>query len=163
MPDVELIGEDGKVVRLSSFRGKALAFTFIFTRCPLPDYCPRMSNYFGSARQLLLADKAAPANWQLLSISFDPEHDTPEVLRTYAGGLRAGNPDRWLFATAPQDQLKAVAPRLDLMVKRDGESFQHNLRTVVLDTRGRIHKQLDGNEWAPKDLAGALAEAARVK
>lgn len=163
VPDVELLSEEGKRVRLADYRGKALAFTFIFTRCPLPDYCPRMSNYFLTARQQLLADKAAPANWQLLSISFDYEHDSPEILRNYGNNLRAGNPDRWLFALAPKASLDVLAPRLDLMVKKDGDSYQHNLRTVVLDPKGRIHKQLDGNEWTAKDLSSAVAEAAKVK
>lgn len=162
LPDVELLDENGRRVRLSSFRGRALALTFIFTRCPLPDYCPRMGNHFARARELLRADRTLPDRWQLLSISFDAAHDTPEILRNYARALRGDAPDAWLFAAAPPEALATIAPRVDLMVRREGESFSHNLRTVVLDPRGRVHKQLDGNEWTPADLAAAIDSAVRV-
>jgi len=150
LPDYELIAETGKTIRFSDFRGKALAFTFIFTRCPLPDYCPRMGNNFAKARELILANTNAPTNWQFLSISFDPEFDKPAVLSSYADFYRKDNADRWLFASAPMSSLAQLVPRLNLMVNREaGGSISHNLRTVVLDPRGRIHRQFDGNQWPP--------------
>lgn len=161
LPDYELMAETGKAIRFSDFRGKAVAFTFIFTRCPLPDYCPRMGNNFAKARELILATTNTPTNWQFLSISFDPDFDQPVVLSSYANFYRKDNADRWLFAAAPMKSLAELAPRLDLMVNREaGGSISHNLRTVVLDPQGRIHRQLDGNEWTPKQLAEALTEAA---
>ena len=81
LPDYALTAEDGKQIHISDFRGKALAFTFFFTRCPLPDYCPRMNNNFEQARKILLTDANAPTNWQFLSISFDPGFDTPQCCR----------------------------------------------------------------------------------
>jgi protein SCO1/2 len=164
VPDYELLAEDGRTVRFSDFRGQAVAFTFIFSRCPLPDYCPRMGNNFAATRDLLRTNAPASTNWQFLSISFDPEYDRPEVLRVYARSYRHDNPDRWLFVTASQKVLRTFAPELDLMLaKEEGGSISHNLRTVVLDPLGRIHKLFNGNRWTPEELAGALQEAAQVK
>ncbi|MFO1512164.1 MAG: copper-binding protein [Verrucomicrobiota bacterium] len=161
LPDYELTAETGKAIRFSNFQGKAVAFTFIFTRCPLPDYCPRMGNNFAKARELMLANANAPTNWQFLSISFDPDFDQPVVLSSYANFYRKDNPDRWLFAAAPMTSLVQLAPRLDLMINREpGGSISHNLRTVVLDTQGRIARQFEGNRWTPEELTEALAAAA---
>jgi len=161
LPDYALTAEDGKPVHISDFRGRALAFTFFFTRCPLPDYCPRMNNNFAQTRKILLADAHAPTNWQLLSISFDPGFDTPAVLANYASVYRGEDASRWLFASAPTNVLADAALRLDLMIMRQGNNISHNLRTVVLDPAGRIYKQFDGNQWTPQQLADAIAQAAR--
>ena len=161
LPDYELAAEDGKPIHLSNFRGKVLAFTFFFSRCPLPDYCPRMNNNFEATRKILLADTNAPTNWQFLSISFDPGFDTPEVLVNYASVYRGEDTNRWLFASAPTNVLADAAVRLDLMVMRQGNNISHNLRTVVLDARGGIYRLFDGNQWTPQELADAMREAAR--
>lgn len=164
LPDYELLAEDGRPVRFSDFRGQALAFTFIFSRCPLPDFCPRMGNNFARARELILAQPNAPTNWQFLSISFDPEFDTPAALRSYAQLYRHDNPDRWRFAAAPLTVLSKLAPELDLMFAREASgSISHNLRTVVLDPQGRIHQQFDGNQWTPDALAKSLLAAASLR
>lgn len=164
VPDYELLAEDGRTVRFSDFRGQAVAFTFIFTRCPLPDFCPRMGNNFATTRDLIRTNAAAGTNWQFLSISFDPEYDSPEVLRVYARSYRHDHPDRWLFVTASQKVLQTFAPELDLMLaKEEGGSISHNLRTVVLDAQGRIYKLFNGNRWTPEELAEAIQEAAKLK
>lgn len=161
LPDSKLTAENGKIVQFSDFQGKVVALTFIFTRCPLPDFCPRMGNNFATARELLLAKPNAPTNWQFLSISFDPDFDKPSVLSRYAEFYRKGNTDRWLFAAAPVRSVSEMAARLDLMVFREANgAISHNLRTVVLDPRGRIHRQFNGNEWTPEELADAVLEAA---
>jgi protein SCO1 len=162
LPDYELLAENGKTIRFSDFRGKALAFTFFFTRCPLPDFCPRMSGNFTKARELIRAAPNAPTNWLFLSVSFDPEFDRPAVLSNYANLYRHNDTNGWLFAAAPAGSLAALAPRLDLMIHHESDgSISHNLRTVVLDPQGRIHRQLDGNQWTPQELVQALVEAAR--
>jgi len=161
LPDYALTAEDGKQIHISDFRGKVLAFTFCFTRCPLPDYCPRMNNNFEQARKILLADTNAPTNWQFLSISFDPGFDTPEVLSQYANFYRGEDTNRWLFASAPTNVLADAAVRLDLMIMRQGNNISHNLRTVVLNPQGHIYKQFDGNQWTPQQLADAITQAAR--
>jgi len=158
LPDYELLGEDGKRLHFSDFRGRALAFTFFFTRCPLPDYCPRMNQNFAETRKLLATN--ATTNWQLLCISFDAEFDRPEMLRNYASTYRGNRTDRWWFAAAATNVLAELAPRLDLMIMHEGAGISHNLRTVVLDTNGIIFRQFAGNDWTPQQLADALVQAA---
>ena len=161
LPDAEFLSESGQPIHLKDFRGRALAITFFFTRCPLPDYCPRMNKHFREARDLLLVRPNAPTNWTFLCVSFDAGFDTPAVLRSQAQFYRGTNTTGWLFASASQEVLSDVAPGIDLMVMKEGESFSHNLRTVVLDPQGRIFKQFDGNQWTPEQLADAMTEAAR--
>ena len=163
LPDYPLTAEDGKQIRFSDYRGRVLAFTFFYTRCPLPDYCPRMNNNFEQTRKILMAGASAPTNWQFLSVSFDYGFDTPETLKNYADVYRGGNSDRWLFAAAPTNALARLAPQLDLMIMRRGEDIlSHSMRTVVLDPQGRIFRQLDGNQWTPQELADAMTQAVRV-
>jgi protein SCO1/2 len=163
LPDAELLAEDGRTIKLSEFQGRALAFTFIFTRCPLPDYCPRMNQHFNRARELLLQRPGGPTNWQFLSISFDPEFDNPGVLHRYAYSFRGSSADRWLFAAAPTNVMASFVNQLDFRFANEGGSFLHNLRTVVLDPQRRIHRQFDGNKWKATELAEALAEAAALQ
>jgi len=160
LPDGELVTEDQHHIHFSDLRGNAVAFTFFFTRCPLPNYCPLMNRNFYQVRTLLLSGTNAPANWQLLSISFDPEFDTPQVLSDYAVEFRGTNTAHWLFADATTNTLAGLAPRLGLMVMRQGDNLSHNLRTVVLDPQGRIYRQFNGNQWTAQQLADALLKAA---
>jgi len=162
LPDAELLSEDGRTIKLSDFKGRALAFTFIFTRCPLPDYCPRMNQHFNRARNLLLQRPGGPTNWQFLSISFDPDFDKPGVLTRYAYSYRGQNANRWLFAAAPTNVMASMVSQLDFRFANEGGSFLHNLRTVVLDSQGRIYRQFDGNKWKAEELAEALAQAAEL-
>ena len=161
LPDYALTPEDGRQIHFSDYRGKALAFTFFYTRCPLPDYCPRMNNNFSETRKILMADASAPTNWQFLSISFDAQFDTPSVLLNYASVYRGEDTNRWLFASASTNELADAARRLDLVILFQDGNITHNLRTVVLDPQGRIYKQFDGNQWTPLQLAGAITGAAR--
>jgi protein SCO1/2 len=163
LPDAELTSESGGAIRFSEFRGRAVAFTFFFTSCPLPDYCPRMNKNLSAARKILLADSNAPQNWQLLSISFDSDFDKPQILGGYASFYRGQDTNRWLFAVASTNTLARLAPKLDLNVWRENGVLSHNLRTVVLDPDGKIFKQFDGNDWTPPQLADAISAAARQK
>lgn len=162
MPDAEFLAEDCRVVKLSDFHGSALAFTFIFTRCPLPEFCPRMNQHFSRARELLLQRSTGPTNWQFLSISFDPEFDTPGVLQRYAQGQRGSNAERWLFAVAQTNVTAMLGRQIDFRFAKDGGSFAHNLRTVVLDGKRRIQCEFEGSKWKPEELAQAMTEAAQI-
>lgn len=161
LPNCALTAEDGREIHYSDFRGKALAFTFFYTRCPLPNYCPLMNRNFEAARALILARHDAPTNWEFLSISFDPDNDTSQVLANYGNFYRQGDSSHWLFASAPTNSLAVLALALDLMVIHQGSAISHNLRTVVLDPQGRIYHQFDGNQWTPEQLANAMVQAAR--
>jgi protein SCO1/2 len=160
LPDQPLLDEDGRGTTISDFKGRSVAITFIFTRCPLPNFCPRMSTQFQQARNSLLTQSLAPTNWQFLTLSFDPEFDTPSVLKHYARNYRGQNPDRWLFASADTNVMTNFSNQLDLRFTKDSGVFVHNLRTIVLDAQGRIYKQFDGNSWKADELVRCLIEAA---
>jgi len=161
LPDYGFTDENDRPVRFSDFRGRAVAFTFFFTTCPLPDYCPRMNRNFSEARALLAAATNAPANWQFLSLSFDAALDTPPVLSGYARFYRGADTNRWLFAVASSNTLASLAPKLDLSIWREGGILSHNMRTVVLAPDGTIARQFDGNQWTPQALADAILAAAK--
>jgi protein SCO1/2 len=158
-PDGELVSEDERHVRFSDFRGRTVAVNFFFTRCPLPDFCPRMNREFAEARKLLPPAPQGKTNYLFLSVSFDPETDTPERLAAYARMYRDDGPEQWLFAAATPEALAHLPRRLGLSLQRQGDGITHNLRTVVLDPQGRVYRQFDGNNWTPEDLAGAMKEA----
>jgi len=149
------------LVRLADFRGHPVAFTFFFTTCPLPDYCPRMNRNFAEARSILATATNAPTRWQLLSISFDSGFDTPQRLASYAQVYRGNDSAHWLFLVASTNTLAGLAPKVDLSFWQEGGSFSHNLRTVVLNAQGKIFRQFDGNDWTPQQLANAITDAAR--
>jgi protein SCO1/2 len=161
LPDFTLTNELGRTLRLSDFRGRVLAFTFIFTRCPYPDFCPRMTDHFARAQKALSEQANAPENVKFLSISFDPEHDTPDLLRAYAE-RHAYDPERWSLATGAWDQLEPLTAHFGLIFGRDvpPEKMEHNLRTVVVRPSGKIHAILPSNEWEVEDLVREIRAAA---
>lgn len=159
VPDYVLTDESGRSIRLDQFKGNALALTFVFTRCPVPDFCRRMSSNFAEAGEQLAARKS-PRNWHLLSISFDPEFDTPAELKRY-GERYPHDPERWTFATAQMSVIDPLAGRFGLVVRRNGSELDHNLRTAVIDTEGRLRKIFVGNEWTPDDLVREMVKATR--
>jgi len=163
VPEVGFRLETGEAVQISRWRGKAVALTFIFTRCPLPDFCPRMNRHFQEARELLAnsVSVGGPTNWMFLSLSFDSDFDQPAVLKTYASQYREKDADGWLFGVLGPSGVAMVKPAFDLMVGREAGGFSHNLRTVVIDPSGKVFRQWDGNRWTPQDLAGAMTEACR--
>ena len=161
LPDFEFTGEDGKTFHFANFRGSAVAFTFFFTSCPLPEFCPRMNKNFAEARKILATDTNAPANWEMLSISFDSIFDTPEIISGYAHFYRGDDTNRWRFCVASTNTMAGLAPKVDLNVWREGGSISHNLRTVVLDGNGKISHQFDGNDWTPQELADTIRAAAK--
>lgn len=161
LPEYHFTNETGKAISLSQLKGQALAITFIFTRCPLPDFCPRMSGNFAETQKSLLASSDAPANWRLLTISFDPDFDTPPVLKGYARRYGA-DPRHWNFLTGDLVEITAIAEQFGQMFWRDQGSLNHNLRTVVVDASGRVRKILQGNTWTSSELAAELMAAARV-
>jgi protein SCO1/2 len=162
VPDYVLTNELGQRISLGQFRGKALGLTFIFTRCPYPKFCPRQCTLFAEGLRRLASAPGGPTNWHLLSVSFDPQHDTPPVLRDYAQRYQY-DPARWTFATGSLIDIDALTEQFGMLFARDGELFSHNLRTVVLDARGRVYTNIVGNTWTAEDLVAAMTEAARVR
>jgi protein SCO1/2 len=161
LPDATLVDQDGGAFRLSTLRGAPLLITFIYTRCPLPDFCPRMDRHF-QALQRAIKLGAVPAGTRLLSVSFDPEYDTPTVLKAHAK-LVGADPRIWTFATAPKPQIETFAGRLGLSVVREADTqvLTHNLRTAIVDQEGRLVTVLGGNEWTPEQAVAVLRQLRR--
>ena len=162
-PDAELLDEHERAIRFSQFRGQAVAFSFFFTRCPLPDFCPLMNKNFSAARRALTADKNGATNWMFLSVSFDAEFDSPAMLAGYATSYRGDDPSHWLFASASPATMTSLAPQIDFMFARDNGGFSHNLRTVVLDAQGRIQHVFTGNKWSNTELVEEMKSAMQAK
>lgn len=164
VPDYRFTDQDGRAVSLKGLRGNAVALTFIFTRCPYPDFCPRMSREFAEAQRALLARANAPANWRLLSLSFDPDYDTPATLKAYAARQQA-DPARWSFLTGTIADIDALTEQFGLSFTRDasGVNFSHNLRTAVIDAAGRVQRILVGNQWQSSELVEELVKAAQAQ
>lgn len=160
LPDCILTNQAGRQIRLSDFRGKALAFTFIFTRCPFPVYCPRMNNNLSKAQKELASWKG-DTNWHLISISFDPEYDTPERLSKYATTYRY-NPEHWSFATGNLDDIRGLGESFGLMFYKNKGTIEHNVRTVVINPGGRVQRIFPGNDWSADELVTEVKRASRA-
>jgi len=158
VPDFPLINQDGKRIHLHQYHGQALLLTFIYTRCPLPDYCPLMSKNFGKILEEVRAHPELSHSTHLLSISIDPEYDKPAVLRAY--GLDcAGSPHafkHWDFASGTPDQVRAVADFFGLKYWTDGGQIVHALVTALISLDGRVVKIYRGNEWQPAQVVSDL-------
>lgn len=164
LPRYVLTNQFGRAFSTDEFKGRALAITFIFTRCPFPTFCPRMSENFAEVQRRLLARAGGPTNWHLLTVSFDPDFDTPEVLRRYAEA-RGADPAHWTFATGDLVDVTALGEQFGLEFWRDaaGGGINHNLRTVVVDARGRVQTIWPVNKWTPEQLEAELLRAATAR
>ena len=158
VPDIAFTDETGRPRPLSSYRGTYTLLTFIYTRCPLPDYCPRMNAHFAAVQRGLKADARLGGGVRLLSVSFDPGFDTPAILAAKAKEVGA-DPALWHFVTAPRDLVDAFGAKLGLNVLRegaDGSNITHNLRTVLLDRNGTLARTYNGKDWSPDEVIGDL-------
>lgn len=162
IPDITLVNQNGRRVNLKQFRGKPVLLTFVYTRCPFPDYCLRMSSNFARVLQQLQKNPAAFANAQLLSISIDPEHDKPAVLREY-GGRYVGRVDpefqHWQFASGSPEQVRKAAEFFGLAYNAKDGQIVHGLSTVLIGKDGKVLKVYSGNAWRPDDVAADMIAA----
>jgi len=162
MPDVALVDQDGKPLRLADYHGKAVALTFVFTRCPLPDFCPLMMKKFAAAHANLAKDAALASRTHLLTISFDTKHDTPDVLRAFGKPFqKTATPfAHWTLATGKEEAIRELGGALGLDYMEEDRSFTHNLRTAVLDREGKLRRLFRGSDWTPEELVAELKAAA---
>jgi protein SCO1/2 len=149
VPDFTLTDQAGKPVSLSRFAGKVVAVTFIYTSCPLPDFCFRLSNNFGRIQKRFQAKMGS--DLVLLSISFDPVHDTPEVLAKYASTWKA-DPNSWHFLTGSSADVKAVCRRFGLNFWPDEGTLAHSMHTLVVDREGKLAANVEGNQFSAEQL-----------
>ncbi|MFZ0808002.1 MAG: SCO family protein [Candidatus Sulfotelmatobacter sp.] len=166
VPDFAFTNQNGKRITLHQYRGKVLLVTFIYTRCPFPDFCPRMSANFDEVYKQFGANPSF-AGTRLLSVSFDPEHDTPKVLRDYAYSVAhthdAALFSKWQFASASRADLPNVATFFGLIATPEGGMITHNLSTTVIGPDGKIVRWYHGSDWQPSDLIKDATEATPTK
>ncbi len=155
LPDFHFTNELGQAIDLRQYRGQTLAFTFFFTSCPFPNFCPRMTANFSETAEKLSHAPNAPTRWHLFSVSFDTSKDNPEHLKEYAveHHYDAGH---WSFLTGDARTISQFAELFDERYWNEGQSIGHNLRTVVIDSKGRVEKVLEGSNWTSDELAAAM-------
>jgi len=163
VPNFELTNQSSRHISFKDFRGKALLVTFIYTRCPFPDYCPRVSGQFAEVNRQLEADATLSGKTHLLSISFDPAYDTPKVLRAYGFTWTASKQpaffDHWEFAVPPAAELPQIANFFGLTYSPDNGLIAHSLSTAVIGPDGKIFSWYHGSDWQASDLVKQAAAA----
>jgi protein SCO1/2 len=160
VPDFGLINQDGKRIHLAQYHGKTLLITFVYTRCPQPDQCTLMSTNFAAIDQALQKEPETYNKTHLLTISFDPDYDTPKVLRSYGASHTGRYSDEtfqhWEFASGSKDEVKGIAQFFGLRYYHDTESNDeqviHSLRTAIVSADGKVFKLYRGNEWKPAEV-----------
>lgn len=158
VPDLRLTDQEGEPFRLSDYHGRALVLTFIYTRCPIPDYCPLMSRNFQRLQPKL--EEAFGDRAQLLSVSFDPAYDTPEVLRDYAARY-TDDLTNWTFATGSPEEVGQATALFGVFTEETGNQFVHNLTTALIGPDGRLRQLWRGNDWEPEEVLPAVRETLR--
>jgi len=163
IPDIPLTDQDGKAVRLSDFRGKTVLLTFIYTRCPMPNFCPRLSSLFAAVHKELAKDPKEYARTHLLSVSIDPKFDTPAVLHKYGLAYLSGDPkgfEQWSFTVPTEANLRKLAEAFALIYEEQDNQISHSMSTVVIDPKGRLIKEWTASDWTTPE---ALKEMRQVE
>lgn len=165
VPDFRLRNQDGRTISLDQFHGKTLLLTFIYTRCPLPNFCPLITRNFAVINRQLSADPSLYAKTHLLCISFDPAHDTPARLRAYGAeyiGSDAKNAFvHWDFAVATKPELEKMAKYFDLgITPGPDDTITHTMSTTLIGPHGKVAQFYPGNEWTPQQVVADVKKAA---
>lgn len=164
-PDFALVNQDNQPIRTGQYKGKTLLLTFIYTRCPLPEYCTLMSNNFSQIDTELQKQPELYERTRLLSISIDPDYDTPAVLRSYGASHTGRFEDEtfshWVFATGNREQVKKVAEFFGLQYFPEKDQIVHGLRTAIISADGTVAKVYRGNEWKPDEVLRDIEMVAR--
>lgn len=161
MPDYSFTNSLGRTVKLSDFAGQAYTFTFVFTRCPFPTFCPRMNSNFAETYKQLMSRSSGPTNWHLLTISFDPDFDTPERLREYSAHYNP-DPKKWDWLTGAMIDIDAITDQFGLIFASEKGTINHTLRTVVIDKNRKVRNIYIGNEWSTDELVESIIAAAQA-
>lgn len=153
LPAVDVPTADGTVVRIGEGQTERIAVAFLYTRCPIPEFCPAVVS------RLQALQPELGEGQRILTITLDPENDTPEVLRAFAEAAGA-DPARWQFGRIEQQALADLALRSAMSVVRDGAEIVHVLRLLVLDRGGRLIERYDDNAWPLERVVEQLATGA---
>jgi protein SCO1 len=159
VPDFKLVDQNGKRFGFHQYRGRVVVLTFIYTRCPLPDYCPLMTTNFAEIEKALKTGPDSKSRAQLLSITVDPEYDTPKILREYAAAHSTGS-GLWDYATGTKEDIKQVATYFGMQYWPDADQIVHGLRTAIIGADGKLVKLYRGNEWTPEEIVGEVSSSA---
>jgi len=166
VPNYGLENQDGKSIKLNNYQGKALLLTFIYTRCPLPEYCDLMSNNFAVVDRELKKQPEIYDKTHLLSVSIDPEYDTPKVLRSYGAAhterYESETFQHWEFATGTKDEIKGLAQYFGLRYFADKDQIVHGLRTVIITPSGKVYKVYRDNTWKPEEVVKDMIDASKL-
>jgi len=171
MPDFALTNQDGKEISLADFRGKTWALTFIYSECPLPNFCIAMSKNFSDLANQIAEDDELKEKVRLLSISFDPKRDTPEKLKSYGLGYLGKDSDAkdfkvWQLAAGKDGEIQKLADFFGLRYEvdeKDNSQFNHSLRTAVISEDGKVTKVFSGSDWKPDELLRELTKTQKMK
>ena len=153
--------ELGQPITLAEFRGQALGITFFFTRCPIPEYCPRLSRNFEEASRKLSALPNGPTNWHFLSVSIDPQMDSPSVLRASAQRYHY-DPKRWSFLTGPVEKVRELARQSGVTYEPENGLFNHNFRTLIIDPAGHLQTSFPIGGNLSDAIVNEIVKAAAV-
>ncbi|MBN2318978.1 MAG: SCO family protein [Acidobacteria bacterium] len=153
VPDFGLLNQDNRPIHLHQYRGLPLLLTFIYTRCPLPDYCPLMSGNFAAIHHKLKFLPQSDKTPHLLTISFDTNFDTPSVLREYAARyMRPVRFDQWEFATGSPEEIREITGYFGLVYREESDQIVHSLVTALIDADGVLVRLYHGNQWRPDEI-----------
>lgn len=158
VPDFALVDEAGRPVTRATLAGKLTLLTFIYTRCPVPQYCPLMSRKFGEVQQAVLADPKLNGHVALLSITLDPAFDRPAVLQAYGHEMGA-NPAVWHFGTGKPEKVRTLINEFSVYAERNGILLDHTLCTALLNGDGRILDIWRGNDWTRAEVLKEMTAA----
>jgi protein SCO1/2 len=165
VPDFKLRNQDGRMIHLDQFHGRELLLTFIYTRCPLPNFCPRITHEFADMNRQLAASPVLYGKTHLLCVSFDPDNDTPARLRTY-GATYIGSDAKdafahWDFAVPEKPVLEKMAQYFDIGITRDaGDAITHTLSTTLIGADGKVIRFYPGNEWTVDQVMADVKQSA---
>lgn len=155
VPDFRLIDQQRRPVALSELRGKVVVLNFVYTTCALPNFCLRLANNFGVLQKRFARELGR--DLALLTLTFDPVHDTPEALATYARQWNA-NGDTWRFLTGPVADVERACALFGVHAFSNEGLLDHSLHTAVIDRQGRLVANIEGNQFTPAQL-GDLTES----
>ncbi len=162
-PDFTLVNQDAHTIHLADFAGKAVLVTFIYTRCPMPNFCPRLSSQFARVHNELKKSPVDYSKTHLLTISFDPRYDTPAVLRNYGLAYLDGDASgfsQWDFAATDPADLRRLAQAFGLQYDEEDKQISHNMSIVLIGPDGKVAK-FWSTDWTWTELMQGLQNAAR--
>src|SRR5262245_53596866 len=155
MPAFSLTNQNGEQISLDAFRGQPFVLTFVFTRCPVPNFCPRMSNNFEELQTAIKAGSGTLARSRLLSVTLDPDFDTPKILSDYAA-FHHSDLKIWSFATGDKKEIDSLTHAFSVYRQTEGGTISHGLATALVNRDGKVERIWRGNTWTPAEITEAI-------